>query len=82
MTEDGACCTDVLKQLSAVRGALLRASRLVLRQHLETCTAAAKREGPTRQIIDELLDALRFEPVSVAAAPTVQPANEKETKSR
>jgi DNA-binding FrmR family transcriptional regulator len=41
MVEDDAYCPDIMKQLSAVQGALERVNRLVLRNHLETCVAAA-----------------------------------------
>jgi DNA-binding FrmR family transcriptional regulator len=64
MVEDGAYCPDVMKQLSAVQGSLERASRLVLRNHLETCVAAAMRAGRTEEIVEELMDALRYDRVS------------------
>ncbi len=67
MVEADAYCPDVLKQLSAVQGSLERAGRLVLRRHLETCVAEAMRSGRTTEIIDELLDALRFERVTAGA---------------
>src|SRR5438128_5369245 len=61
MVEDDAYCPDVMKQLSAVQGQLERASRLVLRNHLETCVAAAMVAGRTEEIVDELMEALRFD---------------------
>lgn len=61
-------CPDVMKQLSAVQGSLERASRLVLRNHLETCVAAAMRAGRTEEIVDELMEALRYD--RVATGPT------------
>jgi DNA-binding FrmR family transcriptional regulator len=64
MVEEDAYCPDVMKQLSAVQGSLERASRLVLRNHLETCVAAAMQAGRTEEIVDELMEALRFDRVT------------------
>jgi CsoR family transcriptional regulator, copper-sensing transcriptional repressor len=62
MVEEDAYCPDIMKQLSAVQGALERVNRLVLRNHLETCVAAAMREGRVEEIVDELMTALKFDP--------------------
>jgi DNA-binding FrmR family transcriptional regulator len=62
-----------MKQLSAVQGSLERASRVVLRNHLETCVADAMRSGRTEEIVDELMEALRFD--RVATGPTPEPAD-------
>ncbi|MDQ3945069.1 MAG: metal-sensitive transcriptional regulator [Actinomycetota bacterium] len=64
MVEDDAYCPDVMKQLSAVQGSLERASRLVLRNHLETCVAAAMQAGRTKEIVDELMEALRYDRIA------------------
>lgn len=64
MVEDGAYCPDVMKQLSAVQGSLERANRAVLRGHLETCVATAMREGRTEEIVEELMDALRYDRIT------------------
>ena len=64
MVEDDAYCPDVMKQLSAVQGQLERASRIVLRNHLETCVAAAMVAGRTGEIVDELMEAMRFDRVT------------------
>jgi CsoR family transcriptional regulator, copper-sensing transcriptional repressor len=61
MVEEEEYCPDIMKQLSAVQGQLEAASRLVLRNHLETCVAAAMQAGRTEEIVDELMDALRFD---------------------
>ena len=68
MVEDDKYCPDVMKQLSAVQGSLERASRLVLRNHLETCVAAAMQAGRIEEIVDELMEALRYD--RVATGPT------------
>src|SRR5260370_35551433 len=64
MVEDDEYCPDVMKQLSAVQGQLERANRLVLRNHLETCVAAAMVAGRTEEIVDELMEALRFDRIT------------------
>jgi DNA-binding FrmR family transcriptional regulator len=69
MVEDDAYCPDVMKQLSAVQGALQHASRQVLRNHLETCVAKAVQEGRTAEVVDELMEALRFDSVTTGPDP-------------
>lgn len=49
MVEDDAYCPDVMKQLSAVKDLLEPASRLALRNHLETCVSRAMQEGRTEK---------------------------------
>ncbi len=61
MVEDDDYCPDVMKQLSAVQGQLEKANRLVLRNHLETCVLAAMQAGRGGEIVDELMEALRFD---------------------
>ena len=64
MVDDDAYCVDVMKQLSAIQGALERASRVMLRNHFETCVADAMRQGRSEQIVDELMEALRYDRVA------------------
>jgi DNA-binding FrmR family transcriptional regulator len=61
MVEEDEYCPDVMKQLSAVQGQLEKANRLVLRNHLETCVMAAMQSGRGGEIVDELMEALRFD---------------------
>lgn len=61
MVENGAYCPDVMKQLAAVQGLVDGASRIMLRRHLQTCVAKAMREGRTTEIVDELMDTLKFD---------------------
>ncbi len=74
MVEEDAYCPDVMKQLSAVQGSLERASRIMLRNHLETCVAAAMVAGRTDEIVDELMEALRYD--RTATGPLSAPADE------
>ena len=64
MVDEDAYCPDIMKQLSAVQGQLERANRLVLRNHLETCVAAAMAAGRTEEIVDELMESLRFDRIT------------------
>lgn len=68
MVEDDTYCPEVMKQLSAVQGSLERASRVMLRNHLETCVAAAMVAGRTDEIVDELMEALRYDRVTTGPA--------------
>lgn len=76
MVEDDTYCPDLMKQLSAVQGSLERASRVVLRNHLETCVAAAVVAGRTDEIVEELMDALRYDRTVTAPGPELTPAVE------
>lgn len=74
--EAGAYCPEVMKQLSAVQGLVEGASRAVLRRHLQTCVAEAMRQGRTEEIVDELMETLKFDkhvfrPAPLAAAEPV-----------
>lgn len=61
MVDQDAYCPDVMKQLAAVQGLLEGTSRIVLRNHLETCVAEAVRAGRTEEIIDELMETLKYD---------------------
>ena len=69
MVAEDAYCPEVMKQLSAVQGSLERASRLVLRNHLETCVAAAMQAGRIDEIVDELMEALRYDRIATGPGP-------------
>lgn len=64
MVDDDTYCPEIMKQLSAVQGSLERASRIVLQNHLETCVAAAMVAGRTDEIVEELMEALRYDRIS------------------
>jgi len=72
--EDDAYCPDVMKQLSAVQGLLEGASRIMLRRHLETCVAKAMQEGRAEEIVDELMETLKFDKTVFRAGPEPAPA--------
>jgi len=55
-----AYCIDVLRQLSAVQGALSGAGEVVLRGHLEAHVATASTRGDEGEIVEELMEALKY----------------------
>lgn len=61
MVDADAYCPEVMKQIAAVQGVLDGASRAVLRRHLETCVARGVVAGRTDTVVDELMDALKFD---------------------
>jgi CsoR family transcriptional regulator, copper-sensing transcriptional repressor len=61
MVEHEAYCPDVMKQLAAVQGLVEATSRMVFRNHLETCVAKAMQEGRTAEIVDELMETLKYD---------------------
>ncbi|MEO6317781.1 MAG: metal-sensing transcriptional repressor [Acidimicrobiales bacterium] len=66
-----------MKQLSAVQGSLERASRIVLQNHLETCVASAMVAGRTDEIVEELMEALRYDHTVTAPGPELSLADER-----
>jgi DNA-binding FrmR family transcriptional regulator len=63
MLDEDAYCVDLMKQLSATQASLERVNRLVLKNHLETCFAEAVEGGRGQAAVDELVDAVKFNPV-------------------
>ncbi len=60
MVEDERYCPDVMKQVSALQGSLERVNRVLLQNHVETCVLDAVAEGRSEQIVDELLETLKY----------------------
>ncbi len=60
LDEEDVYCVDVLRQIRAVQGALTGASDVVLRGHLEAHVATAAGRGDTVEMVDELMEALRY----------------------
>jgi DNA-binding FrmR family transcriptional regulator len=60
MVEDEKYCPDIMKQVSALQGSLERVNRILLQNHLETCVQHAVAEGKTPQIVDELMETMRY----------------------
>ena len=53
-------CVDVMKQISAVQGALSKVNDKVLRSHIRDHVSTAILRGDTEPIIDELMEALKY----------------------
>lgn len=70
MVENERYCPDVMKQVSALQASLERVNRILLQNHLETCVAVAVEEGRTPQIVDELMDALKYTPSVTGPTPS------------
>jgi DNA-binding FrmR family transcriptional regulator len=62
MVEDERYCPDIMKQVSALQGSLEKVNRVLLQNHVETCVMHAVDEGRTEQIVDELMETLRYTP--------------------
>lgn len=61
MVEHDEWCPDIMKQLSAVQGLIEGTSREVLRHHLETHVAEAIAAGRGEDIVDELMETLKYD---------------------
>ena len=62
MVQDERYCPDIMKQVSALQGGLEKVNRVLLENHVETCVMHAVDEGRTAQIVDELMETLRYTP--------------------
>ena len=62
MVEDERYCPDIMKQVSALQGSLEKVNRVLLQNHVETCVLHAVEEGRSGQVVDELLETLRYTP--------------------
>ncbi len=60
LDDEGVYCVDALKQLKAVQGALDRVAELILRSHLEHHVASARERGDTQQLVNELMEVLKY----------------------
>jgi DNA-binding FrmR family transcriptional regulator len=60
LQKDDVYCVDVMRQISAVQGALQKAGQITLESHLRAHVATAAERGDTETIVDELMDALRY----------------------
>ncbi|NQV06822.1 metal-sensitive transcriptional regulator [bacterium] len=62
MVEDQRYCPEIMKQVSALQGSLEKVNRVLLQNHVETCVVRAVDEGRSAEIVDELLETLRYTP--------------------
>ncbi len=69
MVEEERYCPDVMKQVSALQGSLERANRILMQNHLETCVTSAVAEGRTAEIVDELMETMKYTAAVTGPAP-------------
>ena len=61
LDDENVYCVDVLKQVKAVQGALSKVNERVLRAHVRDHVATAALRGDSDQIVDELMEALKYQ---------------------
>jgi len=62
MVEEERYCPEIMKQVSALQGSLEGINRILLRNHVETCVLDHVQAGRSEQVVDELLETLRYTP--------------------
>jgi len=62
MVEEERYCPDIMKQVSALQGSLEGVNRVLLQNHVETCVLEHVEQGRSAQVVDELLETLRYAP--------------------
>ena len=60
MVEEDRYCPEIMKQVSALQASLEKVNRVLLQNHLETCVVHAVEEGRTAEIVDELMETMKF----------------------
>ncbi len=55
MVEGGHYCIDVIHQSLAIQAALREIDQVILKNHLQTCVAAAIKQGNEKEVIDEVM---------------------------
>ena len=53
-------CVDALKQVKAVQGALDKVGGLILKSHLHNHVATAAQRGDAGDLVDELMEVLKY----------------------
>ena len=62
MVEDERYCPEIMKQISALEGSLEGVNRVLLQNHIETCVLEHVKDGRSEQVVDELMETLRYSP--------------------
>ncbi|MDP3984877.1 MAG: metal-sensitive transcriptional regulator [Acidimicrobiia bacterium] len=60
MVEEERYCPEIMKQVSALQSSLERVNRVLLQNHLETCVVHAVEQGRSAEIVDELMETLKY----------------------
>jgi DNA-binding FrmR family transcriptional regulator len=69
MVEDERYCPEIMKQVSALQSSLEKVNRILLQNHLETCVTHAMQEGRTAEIVDELMETMKYTAAVTGPAP-------------
>ena len=72
MVDDERYCPDIMKQVSALQGSLEKVNRVLLQNHVETCVLHAVAEGRSEQIVDELMETLKYTPAVTGPSPALE----------
>jgi DNA-binding FrmR family transcriptional regulator len=67
MVDEERYCPEIMKQVSALQGSLEKVNRVLLQNHVETCVMHAVDEGRSEEIVDELMETLRYTPGVIGA---------------
>ncbi len=59
MVDEDRYCVDILQQMAAITSGLQEVSLIVLRSHIEGCVTEAIRSGEDKELIEELMHAIR-----------------------
>ncbi len=60
MVDEDRYCPEIMKQVSALQSSLERVNRILLQNHLETCVTHAIAEGRSAEIVDELMETMKY----------------------
>ena len=60
MVEEERYCPEIMKQVSALQSSLERVNRILLQNHLETCVPRAMEENRGLEIVEELMETLKY----------------------
>ena len=60
MVEGDRYCPEIMKQVSALQASLEKVNRILLQNHLETCVTHAIHEGRGAEIVDELMETMKY----------------------
>ena len=74
MVEDERYCPEVMKQVSALQASLEKVNRILLQNHLETCVTHALAEGRGAEIVDELMETMKY--TTAVTGPSAGPERE------
>ncbi|MFO7547454.1 MAG: metal-sensitive transcriptional regulator [Acidimicrobiia bacterium] len=69
MVDEERYCPEIMKQVSALQASLERVNRILLQNHLETCVTHAVAEGRAAEIVDELMETMKYTAAVTGPAP-------------